>query len=110
MTRRETAQATTERAVRALEAGDREHAVEVLLGFLRDDAIGEAEVGRLLGVSPRTLQLWRQLGDGPPYFKLSRGAKGRVRYSRSEVLSYRDGIAQRCTAGVLRGAGERRSA
>jgi hypothetical protein len=78
VTRRETAEASAARAVRMLEAGDREGAVEALLAFLRDDAIGEPEVARLLGVSRRTLQSWRQLGDGPPWYKLSRAVKGRV--------------------------------
>lgn len=110
MSRRETAQQVAERAARALEAGDREHAVETLLGFLRDDAIGEGEVARLLGVSVRTLQAWRQVGDGPPYFKLTRSARGRVRYSRSQVLAYRDGLVMGSTAGVLRAGPIRRSA
>ena len=34
--------------------------------------------GDLDGVSRRTLQSWRQLGDGPPWYKLSRAVKGRV--------------------------------
>lgn len=110
MTRRETAEASAARAVRMLEAGDREGAVEALLAFLRDDAIGEPEVARLLGVSRRTLQSWRQLGDGPPWYKLSRAVKGRVRYSRAAVLAYREGLAVRCTADVPRAGEWRRSA
>lgn len=108
--RRAGAEAAAERAARMLAAGDRDGAVDALLEFLRDDAIGEAEVARLLGVSTRTLQWWRQIGDGPPWFKLSRAPRGRVRYARSAVLSYRDGLACRCTGDVLGGAGRRRSA
>ena len=48
MTRRETAEASAARAVRMLEAGDREGAVEALLGYLRDDVVGEVEVARLI--------------------------------------------------------------
>jgi len=108
--RRAAAEAVAERAARAISSGDVQGAVELLLGFLRDDSIGEGEVARLLGVSVRTLQAWRQIGDGPPYFKLTRHARGRVRYSRSQVLAYRDGLGMSSTAGVLRDGQERRSA
>ncbi|GAA2118450.1 helix-turn-helix domain-containing protein [Streptomyces synnematoformans] len=48
----------------------------------------EHEVAERLKVSPRTLQNWRWLGTGPPYFKLSPGRGGRVRYRLADVEAW----------------------
>ena len=41
----------------------------------------EAEVAARLRVVPRTLKMWRQLGQGPPFLKLGR----MVRYSVADL-------------------------
>lgn len=38
----------------------------------RASLIGENEAGEFLGISPRTLQQWRQRGCGPKYVSISR--------------------------------------
>lgn len=40
--------------------------------------------GRLLGLSPKTLANWRNLGSGPTFHKLG----GKCLYSRQDVLSF----------------------
>lgn len=44
----------------------------------------EHEVAELLGVSVRTLQHWRLVGDGPTYTKIGRC----VRYMPSSISEY----------------------
>jgi len=44
----------------------------------------EREVAELLGVSIRTLQHWRSVGDGPTYTKIGRC----VRYETAEVSHF----------------------
>jgi predicted DNA-binding transcriptional regulator AlpA len=45
----------------------------------------ETQAAYLLGVRHRTLQGWRQRGDGPPFVKVSRRA---VRYRRRDLLEF----------------------
>jgi len=33
--------------------------------------VSQRDAAAMLGVSPRTLELWRQCGDGPPYVRIS---------------------------------------
>lgn len=46
--------------------------------------LDETEVARLLAVSPRTLQAWRQHGSGPPYIRLSR----LIRYRMEDIQRF----------------------
>ena len=48
----------------------------------------EREVATLFGVSVRTVQDWRQSGDGPPFLKLTNRKRGAVRYDPRDVLAY----------------------
>ncbi len=45
----------------------------------------EADTALLLGYSPRTLQIWRRRGDGPPFVRLS---TRRVRYQYADILAW----------------------
>lgn len=47
--------------------------------------LSTAEAGRLLGVSPRTLEDWRLRGGGPLFRKLGRRL---VRYLSSDLLAF----------------------
>ena len=44
----------------------------------------EAEVAARLRVVPRTLKVWRQIGEGPPYLKLGR----QIRYAHSDLEAW----------------------
>lgn len=48
----------------------------------------ESETADNLGVSWRTLQGWRQRGEGPPYIKLGAGVRAPVRYDMAEVAAW----------------------
>ena len=48
----------------------------------------EREVAALLGISVRTVQDWRQSGDGPPFLKLTKRKRGAVRYDPRDVQEY----------------------
>lgn len=50
--------------------------------------LNEREVASLLGISVRTVQDWRQSGDGPPFLKLSKRKRGAVRYDPRDVQAY----------------------
>ena len=57
-----------------------------------DEAAGEMprlltpqEVGAMLGLTERTLERWRMIGEGPRYAKLSRST---VRYSANDVAAF----------------------
>ncbi len=52
---------------------------------LPKDLIGPEEFGRLVGRTPTTLQKWRYILDGPPYYKTSYKS---VWYSRAEGLEW----------------------
>jgi len=43
------------------------------------------EVGEMLGLTERTLERWRIIGEGPRYAKLSRST---VRYSATDVAAF----------------------
>ena len=45
------------------------------------DIFSENYLGKLLDLSTKTIQAWRQRGIGPPFYKLN----GTVRYSKAEV-------------------------
>lgn len=53
-----------------------------------DDGLTSRETGRILGVSPMTLKIWRVRGEGPPFFRI--GNTRTVRYVRADVLAYRN--------------------
>ena len=53
-----------------------------------DDGLTSAEAGRILGVTPATLKVWRVRGEGPPFFRI--GNTRTVRYVRRDVIAYRD--------------------
>lgn len=61
-----------------------------LPGF--EPTLTAAECARLLGVSTSTLQVWRALGKGPAFVKLSRRT---VRYQRSVIAAWLS-ANQRC--------------
>ena len=73
-----------------LERGERERARDILLELVEDEAVPEAVVAKMLGVSERTLQQWRSSQTGPAFFRISDGPKGGVRYSRFDVRAYRE--------------------
>jgi excisionase family DNA binding protein len=49
-----------------------------------DELLTNAEVARILGITPRTLENWRQQGRGPEYLKDGKV----VRYERAAVERY----------------------
>ena len=57
----------------------------------------ENEAACYLKMSPRTLQAWRQRGEGPRYFKVGRS----VRYDRAELDRW---LAERTRANTAGGA------
>ncbi len=57
----------------------------------------EAQAGRLLGFSPRTLQKWRARGDGPPFVKLSDN-RGAVRYRQCDLAAFIEKRLRRSTS------------
>jgi len=46
--------------------------------------LNQIELSRRWGISPRTLERWRWLGEGPAFVKLG----GRVAYNMKEIESY----------------------
>ena len=57
--------------------------------------IDEKGAADFLGVSPRTLQLWRQRGGGPQFIRLSIRC---VRYRRSDLRDWADARVANSTA------------
>jgi hypothetical protein len=59
----------------------------------------EAGAARFLGgdkpLSVRTMQRWRQTGEGPEFFKM--GGK-LIRYSEDKLVAYRDGRRRTSTS------------
>lgn len=53
-----------------------------------DQPMVEKEAADFLGSSCRTLQRWRQTGEGPPYHRMG---KRRVVYYRAELLAWLNG-------------------
>jgi hypothetical protein len=54
-----------------------------------EDWLTTRETAELMRVAIQTLANWRAAGLGPPYWKLSDGRAGRVRYLRRDVLKWR---------------------
>ena len=52
--------------------------------------LNDIEAAAYLGISKQTLANWRHNGKGPAYYKMSEGPRGRVRYSKPDLDSYRD--------------------
>ena len=52
-------------------------------GSVERQHLNQAQLARLWGLSPRTLERWRWLGKGPPYLRI-----GRVRYRLSDVVEF----------------------
>ena len=57
--------------------------------------IDENETAKFFGVTTRTVQNWRQRGDGPEYIRL--GAK-LIRYTRIRLKSYADARMRKSTS------------
>ena len=51
---------------------------------LSDVAVFQEEAAEILGVSPRTMEAWRQCGEGPVYIHVGR----RVRYRISDLEAF----------------------
>jgi len=47
--------------------------------------LNQAQAARFLGLSQRTIELWRRQGKGPRFVSLSRRA---VRYDRADLLQF----------------------
>jgi predicted DNA-binding transcriptional regulator AlpA len=61
--------------------------------------LNEQQLATWLGISKRTLQLWRQTGQGPPYLLLGR----LVRYRNSDVSTWLGGrVLSSTSQGVRR--------
>lgn len=54
----------------------------------------EKEAARLLGLSHRTLQDWRQIGRGPRYLKMGH----RIRYRVADLEGWMEGLLQQHTS------------
>lgn len=54
--------------------------------------LNESELSDALGVSVRTIQRWRESGDGPKFVKLSSGQKATVRYRVRDIKEWVDGL------------------
>ena len=50
--------------------------------------LNEREVADILGISVRTVQEWRQSGEGPPFLKLTSRKRGMVRYDPYDLRAY----------------------
>ena len=61
-----------------------------------DDLLSDGEAARVLRLSPRTLQRWRQEGSGPPFLRMS---PGMVRYLRSDLSQFLKDSRRRSTSG-----------
>jgi predicted DNA-binding transcriptional regulator AlpA len=50
----------------------------------------EKQVFEMTQIPLGTLRRWRCVGDGPPFIKLGKGPKARVRYDSSDIHTYVD--------------------
>lgn len=48
------------------------------------------QLAELLGVSPRTVDKWRELGTGPSYKRMGNHYRSRVRYPASYVVAWQE--------------------
>lgn len=53
-----------------------------------DDFMTPDQTAKFLHIAKRTLENWRALGGGPPYYKLGPGLRSKVVYSRAEVVAW----------------------
>jgi predicted site-specific integrase-resolvase len=54
----------------------------------------QTELAETLGISPRTLEKWRQNGEGPMFIKLGK----RVAYKESDISKWINTRGRTCTA------------
>lgn len=59
--------------------------------------IGAADVAAGLGVSVKTLAMWRQHGGGPPYVRVGPREGSRVRYDPAAVNAWIKSRTYTCT-------------
>lgn len=52
----------------------------------KSEMITADQAARLLGLSKETLNTWRFIGAGPPWYKLGRA----IRYKEHEVIAWRE--------------------
>ena len=56
--------------------------------------LNQIELSRRWSLSPRTLERWRWLGEGPPFIKIG----GRVVYRQEDIEAYEAGRRKASTA------------
>lgn len=74
-----------------------EKVAEALADFFvraNDRYMTEQEVAQRLGLEPKALQNWRQVGGGPKFRKFG----GAVRYALSDLLAYEDAATRTSTS------------
>lgn len=54
----------------------------------------QTEVAELLGISPRTLERWRRIGQGPQFLKIGK----RVGYNLEDVRAYIERVTRSSTS------------
>ena len=57
--------------------------------------LNQVELSRRWSISPRTLERWRWIGEGPRFLKIG----GRVVYRLSDIETYEAGQIRESTAG-----------
>lgn len=62
------------------------------------NALTSMEAAKVLGIAPKTLANWRNLLDGPPYYKL----RGRVYYAWTPLIAW---ARQNTKIGILLNTG-----
>ena len=53
-----------------------------MVGFQQNVLLNEKQISRLLGVTPRALQSWRQTGRGPRFVRISNRC---IRYRLDDI-------------------------
>jgi len=61
--------------------------------------MNEKEAAKYLGLSARTLQNWRNRGDGPKFLRISRRA---VRYRQEHLDDWLEGFVEGSTSGMTK--------
>jgi hypothetical protein len=56
--------------------------------LMRMQLLTEKQVSMITAIPMGTLRRWRCVGDGPPFVKMGRGPKARVRYDAVDILTY----------------------
>lgn len=67
--------------------------------------LNTTQAAELLGLEPRTLECWRQRGDGPRYISISRRC---VRYDLEDLYEWIDGQKTQSTSAAQFCGGEER--